>query len=66
MIMSNNKRTKFREITVKIDALIDMADDKSLIDDYRTTDLLKLVEKGFDDVAMEIDLLPDIDLHKDK
>ncbi len=49
--MSNKKRINFQEIAEKVDSIIDMADDKSLIDDYRTTDLLNLVEKEFTQIG---------------
>jgi len=63
--MSNKKRINFQEIAEKVDSIVDMADDKSLIDDYRTTDLLNLVEKDFEAVTKALTPLPDIDLYKD-
>jgi hypothetical protein len=63
--MSNKKRINFQEIAERVDDLIDMVDNKSMIDDYRTTDLLNLVEKEFEAVTKALDPLPDIDLYKD-
>jgi len=63
--MSNKKRINFEEIAERVDDLIDMVDNKSMIDDYRTTDLLNLVETEFEAVTKALDPLPDIDLYKD-
>lgn len=63
--MNNKKRINFQEIAEQVDTLIDLVDDKSMIDDYRTTDLLNLVETEFEAVTKALDSLPDIDLNKD-
>ena len=63
--MSNKKRINFQEIAERVEDLIDMVDNKSMIDDYRTTDLLNLVETEFEAVTKALDPLPDIDLYKD-
>jgi hypothetical protein len=63
--MSNKKRINFQEIAERVDDLIDMVDNKSMIDDYRTTDLLNLVETEFEAVTKALDPLPDIDLYTD-
>ena len=63
--MNSKKRINFQEIAEKVDTLIDLVDDKSMIDDYRTTDLLNLVETEFEAVTKALDPLPDIDLYKD-
>jgi len=43
-----------------------MADDKSLIDSYRTTDLLNLVEEEFEIISTTLASLPDIDVREDR
>jgi hypothetical protein len=63
--MSNKKRINFQEIAERVDDLIDMVDNKSMIDDYRTTDLLNLVETEFEAVTKALDPLQDIDLYTD-
>ena len=63
--MNNKKRINFQEIAEQVDTLIDLVDDKKMIDDYRTTDLLNLVEKEFETVTKALTALPDIDLYKD-
>ena len=64
--MSKKKRINFQEIAERVDNLIDLADDTSLINDYRTTDVLIMVEKEFEDISTTLNALPDIDLHKGK
>lgn len=63
--MSNTKRINFNEIAERIDNLIDLVDEKSMIDDYRTTELLDLVDSEFKAVTKTLDSLPEIDLYKD-
>jgi len=64
--MKNKNKINFREISEKVDTLIDLADDKSMIDSYRTTDFLKMVEEDFDKITATLSSLPDIDVHKDR
>lgn len=63
--MNYKKRINFREIAERVDTLIDMANDKSLIGDCRTDDLLNFVDKEMEAVTKALELLPDIDVHKD-
>ena len=64
--MNSKNRMSFKEIVEKVDTLIDMADDKSLIDSYRTTDLLEMVEEEFERITIALISLPDIEIRKDK
>ena len=64
--MNQKNRINFQEIAEKVDSIIDMADDKSLIDDYRTTDVLIMVEKEFEEISTTLNALPDIDLRMGK
>ena len=63
--MNYKKRINFREIAERVDTLIGMANDKSLIGDCRTDDLLNFVDKEMEAVTIALELLPDIDVHKD-
>jgi len=64
--MSGKKRINFLEIAERVDTLIDLADDISVIDNYRTIDVLKMVEKEFEEISITLDDLSDIDLCKGK
>ena len=63
--MSNNKKINFQEISEKIDTLIDIVTDESLVESYPTLDLKKLVNDGFEEVTTTLTSLPDIDVHTD-
>jgi len=63
--MNRKKRINFQEIADKVDTLIDIIDDKKMIDDYPTTDLLKMVEEDFEKITATLASLPDIDIHED-
>jgi hypothetical protein len=63
--MSKNKRFNFQEIAERVDYLIELADDTSLINENRTTDLLQMIEKEFEDISTTLNALPDIDLRAD-
>ncbi|MCB0496939.1 MAG: hypothetical protein KDC79_12445 [Cyclobacteriaceae bacterium] len=62
--MSDKKRFNFQEIAERVDTLIDLAEDTSLIDNYRTIDVLKMVEKEFEEISTTLIDLSDIDLCK--
>ncbi len=62
--MKSKSKINFQEIAEKIDTIIDLANDKSMIDDYPTTDLLKMVEDDFEIITATLASLPDIDVHK--
>jgi len=64
--MSKKKRFNFQEIAERVDNLIDLADDTSLINDYRTTDVLKMIDKEFEEISTTLSALPDIDLRMGK
>ena len=64
--MSKKNRFNFQEIAERVDNLIDLADDTSLIDDYRTTDVLQMVDKEFEKISTTLSALPDIDLRTGK
>ncbi len=64
--MNQKNRINFQEIAEKVDSIIDMADDKSLIDDYRTTDVLIMIDKEFEEISTTLNALPDIDLRMGK
>lgn len=61
--MSNKIRLNFQDIAEQVDNLIDLVNDKKMIDDYPTTDLLSLVEEEFDSITLTLASLPDIDIH---
>ena len=60
--MSKNKRINFQEIAERVDTLIDMADDKKMVDEYPTEALLKMVEVDYEDITSTLSSLPDIDV----
>lgn len=64
--MNDEKRLNFQEIAERVDTLIDLADDTTVIDDYRTIDVLKMIEKEFENISKGLVDLSDIDTQKDR
>lgn len=61
--MPNNRKINLQEIADKVDTLIELIDDRKMIDSYPTQDLLKMVEEDFDWITSVLAFLPDIDIH---
>ncbi len=53
------------KILDKVEDAFDIAKDMTLVEDYRTVDLLRLIDLEFEDIVSIINPLQDTDLHND-
>lgn len=64
-MMNHKNKINFQEIAEQIDTLIELVDNKKMVNDYPTTALLNLVETEFDVVTKALDPLRDMKPYKD-